>query len=242
MCDLYPDELYQLHCDLDAFANGHVDEGVYDRLPASLAEAEALADSLLEGHLRVTLEEIGQEEYFRLLVGAASEDAKLLYALRCFIACSGITPKPDRIEIFDNKVDLSVRSSEPDYNLSLEEKFRKNYEKSFGYSPGGAHRHGSPDGNWRNSASSAVKVENHVVSDRDVLPWGMLPKFRDILDGFGLEVTGENVWGLLSEHGRRASVRDRIIGRLLYLVENARSRDRGIVGRGVAQLGSAWAE
>jgi hypothetical protein len=121
-----------------------------------------------------------------------------------------------------------VRSSEPDYNLSLEEKFRKNYEKSFGYSPSGK--------------CLTVKSGNYVVSDRDVLPWGMLPKFRDILDGFGLEVTGENVWGLLSEHGRRASVRDRIIGRLLYLVENARSRDGSIVGRGVAQLGSAWAE
>lgn len=201
MCDLYPDELYQLHCDLDAFANGYADEEVYERLPLFLAEAEVLADSLLEDHLRVTLNKVGRDEYFRLLVGAASDDAKLLYALRCFIASSGIAPKPDRIEIYYNyKAVLPMESS-------------KDYQKAFDTVPDSG------------CLVEVVECGGCSVSERDVLPWDMLPRFRDIFDGFGLEVSCENVWGLLSECGRRACVRDRIIGRLLYLVENARSRE-----------------
>lgn len=180
MCDLYPDELFNLHFKMRSMVS----------ISMSLGEAEVLADRLLEEHLDNVFSRVGYDEYYRLLIGVASDDAKLLYALRCFIACSGIVPEPDKIEICGRDV--------TDQYLPV-----------------------------LGCVGAPV-----VAPDRDVLPWDMLPRFSAILEGFDLEVTCDNVWGLLSEFGSRASIHDNIVGRLLYLVENANYRRSKLIDDG----------
>jgi hypothetical protein len=68
--------------------------------------------------------------------------------------------------------------------------------------------------------------ESNALTYRDILPVEVVPIMKQALDNFGIEISRENAWSLLSDLDREASIKDRIVGRLLYLIENANTVER----------------
>ena len=198
-------------------------------LPPSLEAAEKLADNLLKDHLEETLKEVGQEEYFNLVIKEASRTAKKLYLLRCFIASEQITAEPNKIEIYKTELPkptyfhkqehISYNNEEPIIN----ETEKKPYQRALEIT---------------SKQQLLETIEKQTISVRDILPEEMKQKSSDmLLKNYGIHVSPSNVWEILDRESKRATIKDRIIGRLLYLIENANAVKRGIKYLGDPQNG-----
>lgn len=218
---IYPDELYQLHQDLDKLVYKDLDPEeraeIFERLPGTLQDAERAADQMLADHLQKMSDTIGMERYCQIVMEAASDDAKILYALRCLIASAQITAEPDTIEIYTTKIMQNTDFHNPE-NVSIlpdgsslidETAESKNpYSRALSFDESRRQR----------VASLASRV---TMKLRDMLPEEMLPKAKEVLSGYGINATEENAWKLLDQGGREADIEDRIVSRILYLITNA---------------------
>lgn len=221
MSDLYPQELWQLHSDLDYFAYGKKEKNedeesvgvVMDRLPSSLANAEQSADTMLIEFLRKKIKEIGSDEYKRLLTKATTETSKTLYALRCFVASSRLYQEnPDIIEILKGDVDLrslwrQIEETDDGPLITDEVDSEKPYERAMIHVE---------------ERTKIMEIRTTKKPSKiDELPIEMLPGIQAVLGQRGLEVTEENAWKMLDSMSHEASIDDRIIARILYLMTNA---------------------
>lgn len=224
---LYPPELYQLHKDLDDMAYGNLAdkerEDLLARIPKSLDEAESTADAMLIAHLQRATNDIGIERYGEIVFENAGHDARIMYAIRCFIASAGIVAEPDVIEIYAHKPLSNVQFHKPedvsamaDGSLLIDETANEDpYARALARVDDVSDRQ-----------LIARKVSQVRTSLRDVLPKEYLPRAQAVLDAYGLEITKENAWMVMTTVSQKASIHDRIVSRLLYLMTNAALVDR----------------
>ena len=219
--ELYPEQLYQLYQDLDDLTYGTITPELLERIPPSLEAAEKTADDILRGHLEETLSKIPKEQYFQMVMKTATAMAKKLYLIRCYIAGARITAEPDKIEIYHSSYMATTNFHEEqdierleDGGIMINEPESDNpYNRALTHVPKGT-----------------IKTiqEEPQISIRDVLPEEMLSKSKKVLNDYGIEINEQNAWPLLSKLGKEATIDERIIGRLLYLIENANAVDRGV--------------
>lgn len=218
---IYPQELYQLHTDLDSLAYGDLSQEessrIFRRLPGSMEEAENRADRMLADHLQREISRVGYERYRRAVLDRANEDARVMYSLRCYIASSAITAEPDVIEVYPHVPLNNTMFHDPKDVVDTGEGPAIDETESE-----------DPYSRALSKVDDRKPIERIVSgyrpSARDLLPESMRPRIENILASYGLKVDKDNAWKVLDDISRRSAVHDRIISRILYLMTNADMR------------------
>jgi hypothetical protein len=195
---IYPQELWQLHYNLDHGTEPNSNNTkIFEDLHYNMEKIEKYADDLLIKHLQEMSNLFGMDGYCEFVTNTASETAKKLYILRCYIASLQLTAKPDTIEIVTNNEKVI---------------------KCFKDSPGITIINPDITNALENSQANSEIIN---INLRDVLPNDILSKIESVLNEYELIVTKENAWELLSDTSQKASIHDRIVGRILYLITNS---------------------
>ena len=221
---LYPSGLWQLYSDLDKLTYRHATLSdkeraeISKRIPSSLLRAEEEADKKLFDFVQKSINTIGVEEYSKKLKSAMTGDAQVLLALRCYAAATSGTRIKDIIEVFSNK-QMNSHDFFPDscYRTG----------KSMDYVLDRPENNDDPYWRSHNHHSAKHKRIRSLATDpdqtkRDKMPSSIIGQMTAILAGFGVNVKShEDAWLALSDKSRAASIEERIVARIAYLVMNA---------------------
>jgi len=235
--DLYPKKLWQLHHDLDLLT---YDRHQYSekelkkyeaRMPCSLHAAESAADRMLTRFIKTRTNQLGSDVYLEQLQEAMEDNTHILFALRCFIAADTEEKKadPDEVQIFHhrgmNSADFFPDSCRHTY---INEEGEEEY-----YFSSAPTEKDEEDKYWRalNHQSDkhhlAHRLQAPSRTEIDVMPADHRYHMAKVLNYFGIEVeTTKQAWEILNERTRDASIEDRILARIAYLIANARAHGK----------------
>ena len=201
---IYPQELWQLHYNLDHGTEPNSNNTkIFEDLHYNMEKIEKYADDLLIKHLQEMSNLFGMDKYCEFVTNTASETAKKLYAIRCYIASLQLIAKPDTIEIITNHEEL-IKQFKNSPRITII----------------------NPNTSLNALENSHVNSEITNINLRDILPNDILPKIESVLNEYEFVVTKENAWELLSDTSQKASIHDRIVGRILYLITNSTMTNR----------------
>jgi hypothetical protein len=191
------------------------------RLPGSLVQAEARADKLLEKFVKSEVGRVGLKGYGAVLKRSMNKQVQLLLALRCWIAARTVDGPRNTIKIYRNEVmsgyeffpvesrktmigadgapmmfiDYETDEDAP-YKRADEVKSRKHYQVGEIRDPG------------------PKKI------DRMPKKWAVV--MDEVLAGFGYQVGSvEEAWKLLSKVSKDATIEERILSKIAYMVTHA---------------------
>jgi hypothetical protein len=217
-----------MYSDLDKVAYGKLSakerNEIGERMPSSLRQAEAEADKKLYDFVQTAVNTGGIQQYANILKQAMSGNAQELLALRCFAAATSGVRIRDTIQIFSNKpmnsIDFfpdSCRGTIPDPKTGKATPYVVDRPDD------------DDDPYWRasNHASGKHRMVRRMATDqkqtkRDKLPPSMTQQISALLSKLGIHVrTHEEAWEELSNRSRKASIEDRIVARIAYLIMNA---------------------
>jgi hypothetical protein len=222
---LYPIKLYRMHEDLEALGRMYQlptkeREELRKRLPASLAQAEAKADKLLEEFVRTVIKQQSQAVYMKHLKEAMNPKVQIMLALRCWIAACTVDGPKNSINIYHNKVmeawDFFPKSARKDVvdPITGEPFIFIDYESENPF-----------------ERQNVVKSEHHHEIARidepgprkiDYLPKDWSIVMEEVLTGFGIEVKDiDHAWKQLDKVSKEASIEDRIVSKIAYLITHA---------------------
>lgn len=227
--ELYPHKLFQLHSDIELFfyqqdkLSPKDREELAGRMPFSLDHAEKEADKLLFKFVQDKINHVGVEAYSRALSAAVGDEVKVLFALRCMIAASSNEKVRQRIQIFRSEkmesADFFPESCKrvgEDPETGLEMIYyvdRPNKEDKNVY--------------WRSLNHQGKQplmreILGPKLTKRDRMPTSFFEEMQFILADKGIKVDShEGAWSVLNERSKYASIENRILARIMYLIANA---------------------
>jgi hypothetical protein len=227
---LYPSELWQMYEDLDkiTYQRGRLSDKERDeiqkRMPSSLRQAEDEADQKLFEFVQNAINTKGVKTYSDILKRAMTGDAQALLALRCYAASTAGIRIRDVIQIFNNK---AMNSHDFFPGSCQRTGTDPQTGKSMTYVVDRPESDDDPYWRSQNHKSTKHRMVRRLATDpkptkRDKMPPSLANQMAKILAGFGIRVTSnEEAWEALSERSRAASIEDRIVARIAYLIMNA---------------------
>lgn len=227
MGELYPEELWRMHKDLEMLYERHklskdqkkeLDRRTY----RSLTNLEQEADDLLYKFVQNKVKEVGVKPYFELVQKLLNDKSRTQLALRCVIASIG-DYKRDTLEVFSNKEMSGARfylASQKKTSIDplTGESIPIIDDESDGYER-------SESESLRDKTHSLVlKLElGPKITKRDHMPDYLREHMGDVLVGLGHEIpTDQNqAWKMLDSISKDSTIEDRIVARIAYLIMNA---------------------
>jgi hypothetical protein len=223
---LYPEKLYRLHMDLDllgklSYLSEKEQREVRRRLPGSLVQAEARADKLLEKFVKSEVHRVGLQGYGAVLKRSMNNQIQLMLALRCWIAAKTVDGPRNTIKIYRNEV------------MSGYEFFPAESRKTMVGADGAPMMfidyETDEDAPYKRADEVQSKRHYQVGEIRDPGPkkQDRMPKkwavvMDEVLAGFGYQVeTVEEAWKLLSKVSKSATIEERILSKIAYMVTHA---------------------
>lgn len=232
---LYPAKLWQINNDLDVMAysmhklSPEDQQKLMDRIPFSMAHAERQADTLLKNFIRKAVHNMGRDSYVKTLESAATDNSKILFALRCGIASSQAKSDiavGDAFTIYHNEEmggghfypdECKRTGKDPEtgeefvYYTDTPEKSDKDYGPYWR-----AENHISPKHTVRQ------RIKQPALGKMDYMPEEMFGGIKEILLKYNITITCHaDAWKSLDEFSKKTSVEDRILARIMYLIANA---------------------
>jgi hypothetical protein len=220
---LYPSQLWSLHRDIDVFAyERHTlspkDRDELDaRIPKSIGQAERQADKLLYDFVQSHINQIGTEAYYKLLEQATNDKIRILLALRCLMA-STTAYEESTLVIFTNTI-MDSKDFYPDPSYWVTETDPITGEKIQVVQDKKAYQR-SEEVQSRKHRVRMQGIMGPKASDRDKMPTQMADQMRAVLESYGID-PNVGAAALLDHHSKGASIEERILARIAYLVMNA---------------------
>lgn len=220
---LYPSQLWHLHRDLELYVyqrhtlSPKERQELDERIPGSLRQAEQRADKLLYGFVQDHINRIGVESYYHLLEQATNDKIRILLALRCLMA-STIQYEESTLVIFSND-SMNSRDFFPDNSYWTTETDPLTGEKievvqdKKGYTR-------SEEVQSKKHRERMRGIIGTPISDKDKMPKEMAEQMRNILVSYGIDPNIEPAI-LLDQQSKDATIEERILARIAYLVMNA---------------------
>jgi len=231
---LYPQALWKLHAKLEAAGQGATyladtpggrreERSMWELLPPSMRQAEEQADKILQKFMEEKLSQIGAQRFYEQIQGAMSEKAQLIFAYRCVIAATHEDYIPDTLEVYCNKgmdgwdfynpedIEKVLNPITGNVNIYIhDEKYDGAYDR--------AEKVVS-----RKHRKVHEEQTGQELSEKDKLPPHVLLRMRGLLRGAGVSVPQNNkeAWDMLGTVAAGATIEDKIIGRIAYLIANA---------------------
>jgi len=246
---LYPHELWNMHCDIDKFAYQKLsveelsvikrklslawldwkDDIENPKIPPpfSLSQVESDADKILFDFVQNSMNIIGVEAYGAMLQQAITDEARILLALRCYIAATSGKRERDSIKIYRNKqMDSWDFFPKECKRIGVDPQTGKKFTY---YVDRPKKKKGDKDDlYWRSKNHQSAdhyivsKFVEPELSQKDKMPINIAPQMAEILSDFGIKVNShEKAWNELSNRSRNASIENRIVARIAYLITNA---------------------
>jgi len=230
---LYPKKLWDLHQQLEAAAAGEsvlVDGpggkkqrvSAWHALPPSLKLAEQQADKLLTEFVDEKISQIGVQRFYQNVEAAMSDKSRLIFAYRCVIACVH-EYVPDTLEVF-------VNEGMQAWDFYDEEDVTKTVNPITGavsVSIDDSKYDGPYDRGMQLISKKHRKVASCETSkaptSKDKMPPHVLLRMKSLLQKAGHSVPNDakEAWRYLEDVSTGATIEERIVGRIAYLIANA---------------------
>jgi hypothetical protein len=209
---IYPNSLWRLY---DRICQAFYGSLPLESLPGNLKEVEETADKLLMHHVAEVLRKIGPQKYADLVRESMSNEAWIIFLLRCVIACSDDAP-PDTIEIRRNK--KSIGSLQFAALAKAEDEKKK---QEFVDDDGNPIDIGSIDVSDMFEVIERTEVKQERTQ-RDRMPKTLLTSVLEFLAQEGIDASDiKKAWDELEKRWRPVSIHEKIVSRVAYLIVNS---------------------